>query len=151
MISWFYFFKYFTFSYSTELASLNELFSSQLHQRTVLRIVLWCRNYISFWSGRRHLWRRAKRCHLFHVGWEIPWPLTVLLEVSTKKAWEIINADLLRPIQSFMSVNTRQLNELNIAHICLIPKKGNPSKADNYMPISLMHSFCQNNYQNSGK
>jgi hypothetical protein len=46
-------------------------------------------------------------------------------------------------INSFMNLNTYQLEKLNSAFICLILKKDDASDANHYRPISLIHSFAR--------
>lgn len=60
-----------------------------------------------------------------------------------KVSWEIIKDDIMAAINSFMNLNTSQLEKLNSAFICFIPKKDDASGADHYRPISLIHSFAR--------
>lgn len=60
-----------------------------------------------------------------------------------KQAWDIIKTDLIQAISFFGDMGCARLQELNSAHICLIPKKADATKAEDFRPISLMHSFAK--------
>jgi hypothetical protein len=57
--------------------------------------------------------------------------------------WDIIRQDLLNAINQFCILNQQGLNFVNHAFIVLIPKKENPQKVADYMPISLTQSFAK--------
>lgn len=63
--------------------------------------------------------------------------------VFFKHAWEIIKDDLLLAAKSFLDLSTNQLEKLNTAFICLLPKKDGATGPDHYRPISLIHSFVK--------
>lgn len=60
-----------------------------------------------------------------------------------KQAWDIIKTDLIQAVSFFGDMGCARLQELNSAHICLIPKKADATKAEDFRPISLMHSFAK--------
>lgn len=60
-----------------------------------------------------------------------------------KAAWGIIKEDLLSAVSYFFNMNILQLEDLNSAFVCLIPKKDDASGAEHFHPISLVHSFTK--------
>lgn len=60
-----------------------------------------------------------------------------------KCAWEIIKTDLLMAITHFGNLHSHRLQDLNLADICLIPKKEEVRSLEDYKPISLIHSFAK--------
>jgi hypothetical protein len=52
--------------------------------------------------------------------------------------WEDIKTDFMHLIEAFYN-NTLDLEKLNMASICLIPKKDNASDVMNFRPISLIN------------
>ena len=52
--------------------------------------------------------------------------------------WDIIKDDFMQLVQAFYN-NTLDLTRLNMASICLIPKKENASEIKNFRPISLIN------------
>lgn len=51
-----------------------------------------------------------------------------------KQAWDIIKTDLIQAVSFFGDMGCARLQELNSAHICLIPKKADATKAEDFRP-----------------
>lgn len=60
-----------------------------------------------------------------------------------KQAWDIIKIDMLQAVTFFGDLGYSRLQDLNSAHICLIPKKTDALKVEDFRPISLIHSFAK--------
>lgn len=53
-----------------------------------------------------------------------------------RKHWQLIGADLLEVVNRFLQTGTFS-STLNQTHLCLVPKRTNPSNVAHYRPISL--------------
>jgi hypothetical protein len=51
--------------------------------------------------------------------------------------------DLIQAVNQFYHMNLQGLQFLNQAFVVLIPKKENPQRVSDYMPISLTHNFAK--------
>jgi hypothetical protein len=59
------------------------------------------------------------------------------------ECWNHIKEDLIRAVQLFYLINHQNLHLLNQSYVVLIPKKGDPEKISDYMPINLTHNFIK--------
>ena len=60
-----------------------------------------------------------------------------------KSCWQIIKSDLMAALISIHQGDLRNLELLNSAYLTLIPKKAEALEANDYRPISLVHSFAK--------
>lgn len=60
-----------------------------------------------------------------------------------KKTWDITKLDLMETVTHFGNLNSERLQDLNTANICLIPKKSETLRVEDFRPISLIHSFSK--------
>lgn len=60
-----------------------------------------------------------------------------------KSVWPIIKRDLLLALDAFNRADRRGMHGLNNALITLLPKKTEASRAGDYRPICLIHSFVK--------
>jgi hypothetical protein len=60
-----------------------------------------------------------------------------------RSAWPIIKTDIMWAINSFTSSTRRSFRCLNNAFIVLLPKTDAPVAANDYRPITLIHSFAK--------
>ena len=67
-----------------------------------------------------------------------------------KKVWPIIKMDFMSALKKVWQGDASRLYLLNSAYVTLLPKKSEAIEVKDFRPISLIHSFAKNCYQDFG-